>query len=534
MRSNSAKSRHVIRKVLLPSLLINSLSLAIPLTVLQIYDRILPNQSYGTATLLLAGALVALSLEALIRFVRTWILSAAASNTETRTYQTLVESVGGASSVELRRIGVGAVEDGLSSVGKVKDWYSGGTVAGFVDLPFALIFLALVAYIGGELVLVPVVVWTVTLLLVWLTSLKTKQLSEQASQLEQERKGFILLVSQTLQGIKRQAVESRIFSHFKRLNADRSLAKAEEEQQNAFAQECIQLAALATSVVLVIVGSLWVLDGELTTGGLAACSILSGRAVAPLSALIGVRIKLNSIHSADKAIEKLRHLAPASKVSQDDYDVSDLKVSRLSATRYGTRYHVSLQASRGSITLLSSEERHIDSFMLAVLASVDESQNGDISIDENRVPSLAPYAAYCGVKGQLVAGTLLDNLCGFNPHRVEHIQRYCDALGLSQVITRLPDGLETKIGHTPSSPLSMGNVKLLNLATQFASAKPILLLDKPDASLSLESLKKLADLLVAERNAGRIIVLVSHHPALQQLADQRLQVTNFVSDKEAE
>ncbi|MBF4437158.1 ABC transporter, partial [Vibrio anguillarum] len=93
MPVSSMKNKGVVGKVLLPSLLINLLSLAVPLTVLQIYDRILPNQSYGTATLLLAGATLAVAMEALIRFVRTWLLSAAASNTEKATSQTLVERV---------------------------------------------------------------------------------------------------------------------------------------------------------------------------------------------------------------------------------------------------------------------------------------------------------------------------------------------------------------------------------------------------------------------------------------------------------
>ena len=144
MPVTSVQNKGVVRKVLLPSLLINLLSLAVPLTVLQIYDRILPNQSYGTATLLLAGATLAVGMGSTHTFVRTWLLSAAASNTEKATYQTLVERVTTASSSHLRKLGVGGVEEGLGSVSKVKDWYSGGIISGFIDLPFALIFLGLV------------------------------------------------------------------------------------------------------------------------------------------------------------------------------------------------------------------------------------------------------------------------------------------------------------------------------------------------------------------------------------------------------
>ncbi|MDC5841132.1 ABC transporter ATP-binding protein [Vibrio europaeus] len=535
MPASSMKNKGVVAKVLLPSLLINLLSLAVPLTVLQIYDRILPNQSYGTATLLLAGAALAIAMEALIRFVRTWLLSAAASNTEKTTYQTLASKVTTASSRQIRQVGVGGVEEGLGSVSKVKDWYSGGVIAGFIDLPFALIFLGLVAYIGGELVAIPVAVWLFTLCIVWVSSRKVKVLSEQASVYEQQRKAFLILMSQTIQGIKRQAIESRIFSQFKSLNHYRSQSKAKEEEQNAFAQECIQLAALATSVLLVITGSLWVLDGELTTGGLAACSILSGRAVAPLSALVGVRIKLNSIHTANQAIEKLGDLDSAVQQGIKHEAFKTLELQNTSIDRYGSVYQVSLTTGKGELILLDSEDRHLSSHMLSSIAGVDELIAGDIKINGEPASgeSLRSLTGYCGVKAQLVSGTILDNLCGFNPDQTDKANDYARRLGLTKEITRLPEGLETQIGHTSASLLCMGNIKMLNIAAQLASDKPIVMLERPDASLDLEALANLISVLKHDVEQGRTIIVVTHYPKLRELATQVVKVDKSLEAGEA-
>ncbi|GLO64123.1 toxin ABC transporter [Vibrio sp. MACH09] len=541
MPASSMKNKGVVGKVLLPSLLINLLSLAVPLTVLQIYDRILPNQSYGTATLLLAGAALAVAMEALIRFVRTWLLSAAASNTEKATYQTLVERVTTASSGHLRHIGVGGVEEGLGSVSKVKDWYSGGVIAGFIDLPFALIFLGLVAYIGGELVAIPLAVWLITLGIVWLSSIRVKSLSEEASQDEQERKAFLILLSQTIQGIKRQAVESRILNQFKSLNNVRSQSKAKEEEQNAFAQECIQLAALATSVLLVITGSLWVLDGQLTTGGLAACSILSGRAVAPLSALVGVRIKLNSIHSANQAIEKLSDLSlsESSDSEQAEIYLSDfetLEIKQATVERYGELSHANVTLNKGELVLLESEDRHTNSHLLSSIAGIDDLKAGKYFINRTAVSnaSVTNIAAYCGVKGQLVSGTILDNLCGFDPERTQSANDYAVRLGLTKEITRLPDGLETQIGHTSASLLSMGNIKMLNIAAQLANGKPVIMLERPDSSLDLDALGNLAKVLKEEVLAGRTILMVSYHSKLRELANRIITVESRAIAEESE
>ncbi|WP_295891471.1 ABC transporter transmembrane domain-containing protein [uncultured Vibrio sp.] len=527
MHVNSLKNKGVVGKVLLPSLLINLLSLAVPLTVLQIYDRILPNQSYGTATLLLVGASLAVAMEALIRFVRTWILSAAASNTEKSTYQALIQKVTNAEPNRLRQLGVGGVEEGLGSVSKVKDWYSGGVIASFIDLPFALIFLGLVAYIGGELVAIPMAVWLVTLAIVWLSSIRAKGMSEEASLHEQERKAFLVLMSQTIQGIKRQAVESRIFKQFKMLNHARSQSKAIEEGQNAFAQECIQLAALATSVLLVITGSLWVLDGELTTGGLAACSILSGRAVAPLSALVGVRIKLNSIHSANQAIEKLNSLSSQSQPSTTEQAFNSLELNQVAIERYGELCLTNLALAKGEVVLLESDDRHVNSHMLSAIAGVDELISGECTVNGEQQTDLNTtknLCAYCGAKAQLVSGTLLDNLCGFDPERTMRANDYAQRLGLSKEMTRLPEGLETQIASNSASLLSMGNIKMLNLAAQLASDKPILALERPDTSLDLDALENLNNVLQQEVVNDRAIIMVTHHPKLRALAHRTVMV----------
>lgn len=340
----------------------------------------------------------------------------------------------------------------------------------------------------------------------------------------------MILLSQTIQGIKRQAVESRIFNQFKSLNNVRSQSKAKEEEQNAFAQECIQLAALATSVLLVITGSLWVLDGQLTTGGLAACSILSGRAVAPLSALVGVRIKLNSIHSANQAIEKLEDLS-LSESAGSELNLSDfetLEIKQATVERYGELISADVRLNKGELVLLESEDRHANSHLLSSIAGIDDLAAGECLINGEAlsIASVSQVTAYCGVKGQLVAGTILDNLCGFDPERTQSANDYAVRLGLTKEITRLPDGLETQIGHTSASLLSMGNIKMLNIAAQLASGKPVIMLERPDSSLDLNALGNLVKVLEEEVLAGRTILMVSYQTKLRELASRTITVAN--------
>ncbi|SON52975.1 ABC transporter transmembrane domain-containing protein [Vibrio tapetis] len=532
MPANSSLSKDVIAQSLLPSLLINLLTLAVPLTVLQIYDRILPNQSYGTASLLITGAVLAVLMEGLLRFVRSWILAAAASNTEKTTFRSVVERISYASSQDIQKLGLGGVHEGIDAVTRAKEWNSGGVLAGFIDLPFALIFLGLVGYIGGELVLVPVVVWLLTIGVVWFASSNVRLLGQRAAVNEMERKTFLSLLVVTVQGVKRQAVESRVYSQFKRLNQAKYLSKAEEEKQNAFAQECIQLAALGTSVILVITGSVWVLNGELTTGGLAACSILSGRAISPLSALVGIQVKLNSMQTAKSAIKNIELMEPILNAPVSDVEFESLKIESASTRFLNGVYQTKGEIEKGDIVLLQSKERYVDSKMLSSLAGIDAVIEDHVYLNGERssISSAMANSRYCGSKGQLIAGSVLDNLCNFDPNAIDKVSHFTHSLGLDAAITKLPDGLETQIGHSGSAPFSMGYIKLANLVASFTSSSQVVLLDRPDSSLDMDAMEKLAQTILNESEKGRTILLVSYHPKLTALANKTLCVESIVQE----
>ena len=186
--------------------------------------------------------------------------------------------------------------------------------------------------------------------------------------------------------------------------------------------------------------------------------------------------------------------------------------------------------------MLESEDRHTNSHLLSSIAGVDDLQEGECFINGAKVTieSVTRVAAYCGVNGELVSGTILDNLCGFDPERTQSASDYAKRLGLNKAITRLPDGLETQIGHMSASLLSMGNVKMLTIATQLASDKPIIMLERPDASLDLDALGNLAKVLEEEVSAGRTIMMVSYHLKLRELANRIITVKSRARTVESE
>lgn len=517
-----------IRKVLVPSILINILSLAVPLTVLQIYDRIIPNQSYGTATLLLLGATLAVLLDALLRYVRSWILAAESANMEKARYASAVRVLASAPTAEIKQLKVGGVQNGLESISKIKDIYSGGLLSGLIDIPFALLFLFLIYYVGGALVLVPVIVWAVTFSLVWLSGKRAKRRSQKHAELDDLRAGFLVKLSRNLLGIKRQASEYRTFSTFKKLNQKYRLITADDERKNAFAQECIYLASLGTSVVLVIAGASHVLSGELTTGGLAACSILAGRAVAPLTALTNLNIRYANMQTSIQSVRELLTLS-AQKESLPDNLESFRQVAYrdIEFDRYGKIYSISHELASGRIALIEHRNNEVSGQALAAMAGVNTLAGGEVFINDITVDphSMASITSYVSARGSILQGSILDNLCGFNPELSEKALSYSKQLGLYDVLTQLPDGLETKLAQLPTIPLSHSSMRLINLCFQLAKPTPLLFIDKPEIDLDIDTWPKLAAVLENEASTGRTIALVTHNTVFKQLKTDLINIS---------
>ncbi|CAM3086540.1 ABC transporter transmembrane domain-containing protein [Vibrio rarus] len=531
LHSQTSKKITMLR-VLPSSLLINLLSLVIPLVMLQIYDRILPNQSYGTAFLLLGGSTIAILIDAFLRYVRSWMLGAAAVNTEHSTYNLIIDHLNKASTEQIRRLKPGILQESLKGIGLIKDFYSGGFIAGLIDVPFAVIFLALICYIGGNLVFIPIVVWTITFAFVWLFTQKSSEHSKIAAYSEQDRMNFLILVFAFFDGVKKHAFESKTYRYFRQLNQTRYLSVAESERQVSVAQELIQIAAMGTSVAVVLIGSLNVLAGDLTSGGLAACSILSGRAVAPLSALMGLRLRYSSFIVANESVsDLLSQLQTDQSTAVEFTDLNTLQANEVRFNRFNEQYSYSFTLTKGQAVVLSHDDEDLCSSAVAAFAGLDTLTSGDFLWNEERFISdqfaWRRKVSFVPIGPSLVSGSLMDNICGFNSQRLDEANLLVNALGLNKVVSDLSDGMETKVGFNIGTKLSRGGIKLVALVAQLSQDTPIVVLDRPEKDLDIESLQRLSEVLKYYLSLGRSFIMNTENDILLGLTSQHIQINNI-------
>src|SRR5262245_1123455 len=149
------KPRGVLTLSIAASIASHVLALAVPLALLQTYDRILPNQAYGTTFVLAVGVSVAIVLEAVLRYARSVLFANLGAAFDSQMTVRVLDRVLRADAKALHELSMPELSYAVRGVGEVREFWSGNAAVALHELPFALIYIALIAYIGGWLALIP-------------------------------------------------------------------------------------------------------------------------------------------------------------------------------------------------------------------------------------------------------------------------------------------------------------------------------------------------------------------------------------------
>lgn len=344
----------------------------------------------------------------------------------------------------------------------------------------------------------------------------------------------MVLVLSGLTTVKALALESRMTYRYKEVNHVNLARQNEVDWLSAKLQELIQGASLATTLTLVLVGCLAVLNGDMTTGGLAACSILAGRAVAPLSAIGSLRAKMVSAEAANKDINTLLEAPQEPFLGHTVYHqklpLGPLCLHSVSTSKVGARLSsVSAVIPAGSIAVVNSDPMSYSSLLLSTLGAYHQPDDGEVTIagvplHEHDVFEFRQSVCYVSPWATLFHGTVLENMTFFRHENEAYAMELADRLGLSDTITQLPYGFQTPVGRHDNLSLNKGAIKLIALIRALSQQPSILLLDEPMVSLDADSQTRLLALL-NEKRGSMTIVIASFFNEVKTLSDVQLRLT---------
>jgi len=292
------------------------------------------------------------------------------------------------------------------------------------------------------------------------------------------------------------------------------------------------LGALLSNLTLTAVagiGSLWVIAGGLTIGGLAACTLLAGRSLQPLLRAMGVWTQFQRVRAAKERAAAA--MALASEVPMVPTRLPPIAGAvHLDGVCFAYESdqplfsNVNLVVEAGAAVSIRGANGSGKTALLWLIMRLLQPTAGRVMLDGHDLSSVDPASvrdqvAYVSQHGVLYRGTILDNLTGFRGHdAVEPALEAARLLGLDEAVAHLREGYQTRVGGGAADAVSGGIRQRIAIARALARDPRILLFDEANAHLDGASDILVRDVLTALRGKTTLVI-VSHRPSLLRVAD---------------
>lgn len=522
----------------LATVVLNVLGLALPAAILQVYDRVIPNQTTETLTALMVGLIAVLVIDGALRISRGYLTSWAGAQFEHRCLGASVDTILLANPRKIEAEKLGTHIDRVNAIDSLRDFYGGQGRLLLIDLPFLFVFLGLFWVIAGPLVLVPLTIFALLAAATLLVGRALRATLERRHELDDRRYSFIIQILSNIETVKALALEPTMTRRYERLQ----LAGAGATSSTIFLSGCAQtignISSALTLTAVAAIGAVQVINGTLSPGELAACTLLATRAVQPVMRGLSLWTQFQGLAVARERVEQLLSTPSAGErqnIRGGGRDVVGEIELRDVSFRYSPDgpyqlFEANARIRAGEIVAIVGEDGSGKSTLLELIAGRLKPESGELLIDgepEQGQSLIDPRQVIRVAENTaLFQGTILDNLTAFRgSERLEEALAAARALGVDEEVHRLPKGYDTPIGAMAGAELSTSLRQKLTIARALACRPKILLFDGANANLDQAGEARLKRAL-QDLRGEMTIILVTHRPSLQQIADRVLHLSD--------
>jgi len=519
-------------EVLLASFLINVFALITPLFVMNVYDRVVPNQAYGTLWVLAIGASLIYTFDVIMRSLRGYFLDVAGKQVDVTLSARIFEKILGLKAA-VRPRSVGGLANSLQEFDLFRDFIMSATITTVIDLPFTILFLIIIFLLGGPAILaVPLVAMPIIVLIALALQRPLQTVVQQSFRVSAQRQAVLIETLTGIDTIKAVSAESpaqrsweKIIGEQSRLALKSKLLSAAIVNQASFFQQVAYLA-------VVIVGVYQIADRNLSMGGLIACALLTNRVLQPLSGVAGLITRYFQSMQALKGIENMMALPverpPGKNFVHRPLFRGEIEFRNVTFAYPGqevpavvnmtTRIHAGEKV--GIIGRIGSGKSTIEKLLMGLY----DPSEGSIWIDGIDLKQIDPAdlrrnIGYMPQDVMLFFGSVRDNIVLGAPYVDDAAMlRAAEVAGVTEFANRHPMGFDMPVGERGEA-LSGGQRQSVATARALLLTPPILVFDEPSNSLDNRSEENFKSRLAGQLQE-RTLILVTHRASLLTLVDR--------------
>lgn len=504
----------------------NLLLVAVALYAMQVYDRVIPSQGIATLIVLTIGVFLALVVDLVFKFIRTTIIEIAAKRMDfTLSYGIFDHLL----SLRLDQVpqSLGTLSAQLRSYESIRRFQFRGLLFLLVDLPFGLIFLLGIYWIGGmTLAIIPTVFFVLSFFIGVYFFWRITQHAKEAHAAANAKLGRLVETIENVELIKSHHLARPVAKKWQDLNVEAIYTDAKIQHHSDYAQYFNTFIHQSSYVSLVAVGAyLATTTNLITMGALIAVAILGNRVLAPIAQIPGLLVQWANSREAMVALEKVfelecdhhavaRPLLPSRIKGR--YDLKEVMFNYPSRKETLSLSHLKINAGErvGVLGAIGAGK----STLLKIMAGLYPAQQGLVTLDGLDIlqidrERLSQYVGYLSQSPMLVSGTLRYNLLFDHDIDEDWLHEVCEKTGLMAVVNSHPQGFDMMISESGSG-LSGGQRQLVAMTRLILRKPSVWLMDEPTANLDDQTAHRILDALEAYIEPEHTLVVITHKPAL--------------------
>jgi ATP-binding cassette, subfamily C, bacterial LapB len=535
-------NKNLYRHVLVAAFLTNLFVLVIPIFIMTVYDRVLPNNATSTLWALTVGAIIFFVFDFIARSLRNYYVDAAGQRADKILAHRLFQHVLAMRLAE-RPLSTGTFINNFNGYEYLREFFTSATLVGLIDLPFIILFLFFIWLIGGPIVLIPLVAVPLVLMISYFMELPTRRSISQALAGSAQKQAVLVETITGLEAIKAAVAEGQMQRKWERsVDATHDAQSRSRHYTSLALNATIFIQQLAT-VGVIIYGVYLVNDARLTVGGLIAVTILAGRSLV-LGQIANLLTHLGRSQIALQSLNMIMQLGTDKKPGRHYLHRptlnGDIEFSKVTFSyprqQFAALENINLSIKAGERIGIIGRIGAGKSTLLKLINNFYSPEKGAVLIDGSDASEIEPAdlrhnAHYVSHESTLFFGSVYDNIAMANPTASdEEIVNAAKIAGVDRFVQRHPEGYNMPVGER-GEVLSAGQRQAVALARAILAKPNIFLLDEPSASVDNNFEQEFIEAFRPHLE-GKTLVQVTHRASMLALVDRVIVIEagNIVAD----
>jgi ATP-binding cassette subfamily C protein LapB len=528
------RNRPVYFKVALAAVMINIFGLMTSLFTMTVYDRVVPNNATSSLVALSIGLAIIVIFDFMLKLLRAYFVDVAGASIDREVGETLFERLLRLR-LDLKKGSTGSLTGLMRELEALRDFFTSATLTAIVDLPFIFLTLGLIAIIGGWLVVVPAVMIPIVVAVGALTQPAMDRLSARAMGEGMAKQSVLVETIGGLETVKASGAGPLLARRWDRAMENHADSSLRQRLISSIGITTATSAGTISYAGVVIVGVEMIAHQEMTMGGLIACSILAGRAVAPLAQISQLLSRMTSTRTAYRQLNDMMNMPPEGPQGEG-LKLAGLK-GRIEFRNVSFRYPGAPEKTLEELNFTIDPGEHVallgrvgsgKSTIARLILGLYPPEEGLVMIDGTDIRQLDPLEMrrYIGTALQesvLLTGSVRENIGLARGHvDDDELIRASELSGTHQFMGQIANGYDLRLADRGEG-LSGGQRQSIALARALAGRPPVLVFDEPTSAMDAQTETALINRL-REELKDRTLVLITHRPPLLALVSRIMLV----------